>query len=113
MKTQKTKTLKNVADLKSTLQTKELLMFSIRDTKAGVFHRPFYKNNQAEAERDFATGANDKKSTMFLYPEDFDLYLVGSYDENTGTGTFLETPQHIQKAIHCTRPDHPMRHVEQ
>lgn len=89
----------------------KLQLFSIRDAKAGVFHRPFYKPNAAEAERDFATGVNDQKSTMFLYPEDFDLYYLGTYDEETGTGQFLETPQHIKKAIHCVRPDHPVRSI--
>lgn len=81
-----------------------LKMFSIRDTKGDVFHRPFYKQNEAEAERDFVTGVNDPKSTMYLYPEDFDLYFVGTYDEQTGTLSALETPVHIKKAIHCKRP---------
>lgn len=89
----------------------KLKMFSIRDSKGGYFHRPFYKSNEAEAERDFATGCNDPKSTMFLYPEDFDLYEVGNYDEITGTGQFLDTPKHLKKGVHCIRPDHPMRVV--
>lgn len=82
----------------------ELKMFSIRDTKGDVFHRPFYKNTQAEALRDFATGVNDPKSTMFLYPEDFDLYLVGTYDETNGRLTPSESPKHISKGIHLKRP---------
>lgn len=79
-------------------------MFSIRDAKGEVFHPPFFKNTLGEAERDFREVANDPKSNLQKYPEDFDLYYLGTYDDLTGTFQPLETPKHIIKAVMCQKP---------
>ena len=77
----------------------ELRIYSIRDAKAEIFNQPIFQKTHGEAERNFQTLVNDEKSTVFKYPEDFDLYYVGSYDDNTGLIKPLDTPQHIVKAI--------------
>jgi len=77
----------------------ELKCYSIRDSKAEIFNPPFYKKTHGEAERDFATLCRDPKSLANQYPEDFDLYYCGDYDDITGKLRPLDTPQHIAKAI--------------
>lgn len=77
----------------------ELKMYSIRDAKGEIFHPPFYKKTHGEAERDFATLCRDEKSTIWQYPDDFDLYYVGVYDDQTGKIQSLDTPQHMIKAV--------------
>jgi len=79
-------------------------VYSIRDAKAEVFNLPFFKKTHGEAERDFVTLTNDDKSTVFKFPDDFDLYYVGTYDDETGKILTLDTPQHIVKAIQCVKP---------
>ena len=74
-------------------------IFSIRDQKGEIFHPPFYKTTHGEAERDFQTTVNDEKSMLNKYPEDFDLYYLGEYDDQTGTFDSLDTPQHLLKAV--------------
>lgn len=74
-------------------------MYSIRDAKAEIFNPPFYKGTHGEAERDFRTLISDDKSMVAKYPEDYDLYFVGFYDDQTGKVEPLETPQHIIKAV--------------
>lgn len=74
-------------------------MYSIRDSKAEAYHPPFYKHTHGEAERDFQNLVSDEKSNLWKYPEDFDLYFLGIYDNITGKIDALETPQHIVKAI--------------
>ena len=74
-------------------------MYTIRDTKGEVFHPPFYKKTHGEAERDFRTLVNDDKSMQFKYPEDFDLYYVGDYDDQSGKIVPQDSPQHIIKAV--------------
>lgn len=76
-----------------------LKAFSIRDQKAEVFNTPFFQKTHGEAERNFRTLVNDQKSTVFQFPEDFDLYYVGDYDDVLGTFRSLETPQHVIKAV--------------
>lgn len=77
----------------------ELKIYSIRDAKAEIFNMPFYKKTHGEAERDFHQLCQDEKSTPAKYPEDFDLYYIGTYDDVTGRIESLDTPQHITKAI--------------
>lgn len=77
----------------------ELKAFSIRDAKGEVFHPPFYKHTHGEAERDFHQTTKDEKSMVNKYPEDYDLYFLGTYDDQTGLFKSLDTPQHIVKAV--------------
>lgn len=77
----------------------ELKAFSIRDAKAEIFNPPFYKKTHGEAERDFKTLVNDPKSQVHMYAEDYDLYFIGVYDDNSGKFLPLDTPQHLVKAV--------------
>jgi len=74
-------------------------IYSIRDQKAEYFTQPFFKKTHGEAERDFHQLVNDEKSQLNKFPEDFDLYHLGTYDDETGKMTPLDTPQHITKAV--------------
>jgi len=76
-----------------------LKAFSIRDQKAEIYNTPFFQKTHGEAERNFRTLVNDQKSTVSQFPEDFDLYYVGEYDDNLGLFLPQETPQHVIKAI--------------
>lgn len=74
-------------------------VFSIRDQKAECFNLPFFKKTHGEAERDFRAVVNDSKSTVNQFPDDFDLYFIGEYDEVSGVFKPVDTPQHILKAV--------------
>jgi hypothetical protein len=78
-----------------------LKVYSIRDSKGEIFNIPFFSKTHGEAERQFRTLVNDSKSQVNAYPEDFDLYYVGEYDDNEGKLTSLDTPQHMIKAVQC------------
>jgi len=79
----------------------QLKIYSIRDSKSEVYNQPFYKKTHGEAERDFRSLVNDEKSTINKYPEDFDLYYLGDYDDNTGKLQTNDSPQHVIKAVNC------------
>lgn len=76
----------------------QLKVFSIRDAKAEIFNAPFYKRSHGEAERDFSQLTTDGKSTVNQYPEDFDLYYLGTYNDQTGKFDPIDSPQHVVKA---------------
>lgn len=86
----------------------QLLAFSIRDSKAEVFYTPFFSKTHGEAERNFRQAVNDEKTTLNKYPEDFDLYYLGKYDDNTGKLESLDTPSHVIKAVNVI-----MRHSQE
>lgn len=80
-------------------------MYSIRDAKGEYFNTPFFNKSHGEAERNFTSLVNDEKSTVSQYPEDFDLYYLGDYDDNDGKLVPLDTPQHIVKAVQVKRQE--------
>lgn len=75
-----------------------LKAFTIYDSKAKVFHLPFFKHTHGEAERDFTELVRDEKSLIAKYPDDYDLYVAGEYNDQTGVFQSLDTPQHLIKA---------------
>jgi len=76
----------------------QLKIFSIRDSKAEHYGQPFFQKTHGEAERNFSALVNDEKSMTAKYPEDFDLYYLGGYDDITGKIQVLDTPSHVIKA---------------
>lgn len=70
-----------------------------------MFNVPFYGITHAEAERSFRTAVNDPQTSLNKFPEDFDLWYLGTYCTNTGRIDALETPVHMIKAIHCIKKD--------
>ena len=61
-----------------------LKLYSIKDTK-GAFGAPFLAQNDALAVRSVKTYINGQKgSPEALYPEDFELWCIGSFDDYTG-----------------------------
>lgn len=75
-----------------------LKIYSIKDQKVETFNTPFYAKTHGEAERNFITLTNDSKSTVNTFPQDFDLYYLGQYDDQTGKFEPLDTPHHLVKA---------------
>lgn len=82
-----------------------LKAFSIRDAKGEFFGNPFFQGTHGEAERVFRQAVNDVKTSLNQFPEDYDLYYVGEFDNHTGHFKACDTPQHLMKAIHCVKKD--------
>lgn len=74
-------------------------IFAVRDAKSEVFNKPFFSLTHGQAERDFKTAVNDPQTQLNKYPEDYDLWFVGEYDDTTGKLIPSDTPQHVVKAI--------------
>lgn len=58
-------------------------MFAVRDTKAQAFLQPFFSSANGSALRAMGDAVNDGKSPFSAHPEDYILYEVGSFDDNT------------------------------
>lgn len=76
----------------------ELKIYSIRDLKAETYNAPFYQPTHGLAERYFQNLVKDDKSQLHQYPDDFDLFHLGTYNTDTGRFKTLDIPQHICKA---------------
>ena len=61
-----------------------LRVFTIKDRATECYHNPFYLLTVAEAKRIFTQMANDPESKISSNPEDFTLFHIGDFDNNTG-----------------------------
>lgn len=68
----------------------------IRDRAVDAFSAPFYSQSVGSAIRSFTDEINrgDANNNMFRHPDDFDLYLLGEFDDATGM-FHCKTPEQI------------------
>lgn len=59
-------------------------VYSVFDSKSRTFCNPFVSINQFTALRDFRSASNDPASDIAKYPEDFTLYQLASFDDESG-----------------------------
>lgn len=62
------------------------IVVSVRDRAADTFGRPFFVSAVGAAVRSFVDEVNraDKDNPLFAHPEDFDLYEIGHFDDDSG-----------------------------
>jgi len=60
---------------------------SVKDGAANVFNRPFFVPHRNVAIRDFTDEVNRSAADNPLnkHPDDFDLYIIGTFDDNLGS----------------------------
>jgi hypothetical protein len=59
-------------------------IYAIFDNKAEAFMQPYFATTPGLALRAFSDGANNKETTIGKYPNDFVLYEIGQFDDQTG-----------------------------
>lgn len=59
-------------------------LYSVKDTKLGKMGLPFIAPNDDIAKRMLAETMQNNDTTISKYPEDFQLFKLGEYDELTG-----------------------------
>lgn len=75
----------------------KLGIYAVQDRKAGTFARPFTIQNDAMAVRAFVAAKQDPSSELSKYPEDFALYYLGTFDDDTGTIIQPTPPQALSE----------------
>lgn len=61
-----------------------LQLYSVYDQKSKTYGTPFTAQNDAVAKRMFHQLANDDASTIYSYPEDYNLNHIGYINLDTG-----------------------------
>lgn len=87
----------------------KLKIFSIHDSAAKVYARPFLFSTSAEAMRMFETQVNDKEKGGLIaaHPDQFTLYQIGEYDDTTGKLTSGEVCMSLGNGINFVKDDLP------
>lgn len=59
-------------------------LFSVYDTAAEAYQKPFPHDSIGAAVRDFATAANDPQTYLSKHPSDYILFHIADFDQITG-----------------------------
>lgn len=74
------------------------ILCTIKDTAVEAFGPTFEVRATGEAMRMFKDEVNNEQSRINKHPQDFELYKVGMFDDQTGELTGM-TPERIARAI--------------
>ena len=78
-----------------------MLLFAVKDVKAGIFLQPFSALSNAEAMRQVTMAADDSKTTLHQFPTDFELFTLGSYNQESGL--ILSSVFHLENVSNLIR----------
>lgn len=81
----------------------KLTVAAVYDLKSESYLQPIFVPNKATAERAFSNSVNGRESDISQNPEDFIMYHIGEYDDESGLLTPLQPPAHIADAIKLKR----------
>lgn len=70
---------------------------AIRDRHAAVFSQPMYFATEGAAIRAFQDALNDTQSQMHKHPDDYDMYLLGEWNDTDGKFKNAELPTIIAR----------------
>jgi len=79
------------------------MMFSVFDSKAAVFGTPFFMQREAMAIRAFTDLVNDPQTMVGKHPEDFSLFHVADFDDETAVSVSY-APRNLCTASSLLRP---------
>lgn len=87
----------------------EIMVYAVYDSKVKYYHNPIFLRNRGEALRSWEKAANDEKLEIALHPNDFALFELGKFDDQTGTFTPHTTPESLGLAVHFKKqPENPI-----
>ena len=82
-------------------------VFSIYDSKAEAFLPPFILPKQAQALRIFSDCVNSADHQFGANPEDYTLFTLGDFNDETGEFTLLRAKQSLGNGVEFVRQDVP------
>ncbi|AXL15185.1 nonstructural protein [Microviridae sp.] len=74
-----------------------LTIVAVKDRAVDAYNRPFYVPTIGAAIRSFTDEVNRTESEMNAHPEDYDLYDMGTFCDQTGT--FLPADGGVPRVI--------------
>lgn len=77
---------------------------AIRDQAMAAFQNPIAVNAVGLAVRSFGDEVNNPESPMNAHPEDYELFKLADYDEETGRLIPLDSPESLVRGKDVIRP---------
>ena len=77
-------------------------IYAIKDQAIEAFSQPFFVQAQGQAVRMFMDESKNEQSQINRHPEDFELWYIGEFDEQTGQITAAANVERVARAIDFT-----------
>lgn len=74
-------------------------IYSVRDDAAAAYLPPFYARQNGEAIRMFQNSLSDSQSNFAKWPDQFVLFELGEFNEDTGQITTLPAPKSLGNGL--------------
>lgn len=79
----------------------------VRDVCADLFGQPMFQASVGMAQRSFSDAVNRQEANNIIaqHPEHFELFLLGSFDDQTAEFDLLSKPKQLLLGSNCvTKP---------
>lgn len=76
-------------------------VFSIFDSKAVAYLPPFACPERGMAQRTFSDAVADSKHSFGIHPEDYTLFEIGFFDDNSGVISAHNAPELVCTGLSC------------
>lgn len=83
----------------------KLKAFSIYDSKAFAYLPPYFMAEKGMAAREFTNAARDEKGRIGMNPEDYFLFCIGEFDDQTGVLVPFKEPESMGSALSFLKPE--------
>lgn len=77
----------------------KVFVTSVFDSKMKLFYIPKFYVTLGQAERTFGDDVNNPQQDMFKHAEDYSLFHIGFYNDETGMFENLTAPQQLVSAL--------------
>lgn len=81
----------------------KIQIFSVYDSKTGVYAQPNFLINKGAAMRAWQDAANDKSMNIGKHPADYTMFHIAEWDDETGQITMLKAPINLGCALEFQR----------
>lgn len=78
-------------------------IYCVRDLKADAFRFPHFSLTHGDALREFGDNVNNQRSPFYLHPEDYQLFYIGTFDEETGRLVGVDLPLFLASALEYSK----------
>ena len=85
-----------------------LKIYTVYDSKAGFYDKPFVQRSTGEALRSWQTAANSPDTAMGTHPSDYTLFEIGEFDTDNGGIKVYEAKKSLGLALDYVKPSDKM-----
>nr|WAE43424.1 MAG: nonstructural protein [Microviridae sp.] len=82
-------------------------IYCVKDNKSGGYMTPVYNESLADAQRNFGIASSNPETMLYMYPADWELWYLGTFNQDSGQFNQLEKPEYVCNAAQCQKPQKP------